>query len=215
MITNSIKQGIIFLIVAPSGAGKSSLVSALLKRNKNIDLSISYTTRSIRKGEENGQQYHFIDIESFERMKQQNEFIEWAHVHGNYYGTSRIWLEQELKQNKTILLEIDWQGANQIKKIFNAHSNVVYIFILPPSFQTLEARLRSRGQDSQDVIDKRIHGAKIEMPHALNADYIIINDKFEQATQELHQITQNVLLYSHVQYQNNIVTMQKLIQNLN
>jgi guanylate kinase len=207
-ITAPIKKGVIFLIVAPSGAGKSSLVAALLKQNSTIDLSISYTTRTIRQGETNGKEYHFVDVETFERMKAHNEFIEWAQVHGNYYGTSRLWLEQELAQHKNILLEIDWQGANQIKNLFQQCSHVVYIFILPPSLQTLEARLKNRAQDSQEIIMQRIQGAKIEIPHAIDADYIVINDTFETAVQELYAITQNVLLYSHVQYQKHTLLMQ-------
>jgi len=205
------KQGIIFLIVAPSGAGKSSLVKELLKNNSDIDLSISYTTRAMRVGEVQGREYHFIDKEKFLFMQKSDEFIEYALVHGNYYGTSRIWLEKELRQNKKILLEIDWQGANQVKQIFSSIANIVYIFILPPSIQELEQRLLMRGQDSQDIIQTRIAGAKIEVKHALDADYIIINENFNFALDEIQSIIKCTNLLSSIQYTKHC----KLMQGLN
>ncbi len=197
------KKGIIYLIAAPSGAGKSSLVKALLQKNPDIDLSISYTTRAMRSGEENGREYNFVSIEQFEIMKSNNEFIEYAKVHGNYYGTSRIWLEKELQQNKQILLEIDWQGASQIKRIFAAITNVIYVFILPPSMQELKNRLISRAQDSEDVINLRIKGAKEEIMHVTDADYIIINEDFNTALDNLLGITQIANLISGIQFEKN------------
>ena len=200
---NTIKKGIIYLVVAPSGAGKSSLVKALLEKNKSIDLSISYTTRKMRNGEQNGREYNFITLEQFEVMKNNNEFIEYAQVHGNFYGTSRVWLEQELQQNKQILLEIDWQGANQIKQIFENTTNVLYIFVLPPSIQELQNRLITRGQDSNEIIQTRIFGAKQEILHAPDADYIIINKDFDIALNNLLCITQSANLISNIQLINN------------
>jgi guanylate kinase len=199
----NMKQGTIFLVTAPSGAGKSSLVKALLAKNSHIDLSISYTTRAKRDGEIDGREYNFISIDSFKTMQEHGEFVESAYVHGNYYGTSKIWLEQELSNHKTILLEIDWQGANQVKKIFNNTAHVVYIFILPPSIDELQRRLVSRGQDSAEVIDKRIEGAYVEMPHAMDADYIIINQNFDEAVHQLHTIVAASTLYSDVQFEKN------------
>ncbi len=174
--------GKLFIVSAPSGAGKTSLVRALLEKDTAVHLSISYTTRSPRPGEVNGNDYHFVDINTFKEMIARNEFLEWAEVYGNYYGTSRVWIETQLNQGLDVLLEIDWQGAAQIKQIF---PNAISLFIEPPSIEELERRLRTRGQDSEAVIQKRVHAAQEDMMHRNEFDYIIINSIFENALEDL------------------------------
>lgn len=177
--------GRLFLVTAPSGAGKSSLVTGLLKRDPSIRLSISFTTRQPRPGEVNGREYHFVTIPEFEAMKARGEFLESALVHGNYYGTNRPWIESEMRQGRDVLLEIDWQGAAQVRKRF---PGTVGIFILPPSMQALTWRLKHRGTDAPEVIAKRLAGAGGEMAHACEFEYVIINDDFETALKELQAI---------------------------
>ena len=179
------KAGRLFLVTAPSGAGKSSLVAALLKADPTVHLSISHTTRAPRPGEENGREYHFVSVEAFEKLKEDNAFLEWAYVHGNYYGTSKKWIAEELEKGHDVLLEIDWQGALQVKRLF---PDVVGIFILPPSVDALRARLNKRGTDSDEVIARRLAGAGAEMVHAGEFDYVIINNDFNQASCELQSI---------------------------
>jgi guanylate kinase len=185
---NQIFPGNLFMVVAPSGAGKSSLVSALLLENNAdnaIRLSISHTTRSPRPGEENGVQYHFISVESFKQAEKNGDFLEWAKVHGNYYGTSRHWINEQMEKGHDVLLEIDWQGANQVRTVFK---NAVSIFILPPSIEILKARLKNRGQDSDEVIARRVFAAHEEITHAVDADYVVINDDFRKALNDLQHI---------------------------
>ena len=153
---NSNAKGLLFLVSAPSGAGKSSLVHDLITKDPNVHLSISYTTREVRPGEQDGVDYHFISQEDFEERKKNHEFLEWAFVHGNYYGTSRLWIEQELAAGYDVMLEIDWQGAFQVKKIF---PDVISTFILPPSIEALKQRLVGRGTDAPEVIARRLKGA--------------------------------------------------------
>ena len=176
------KAGRLFLVTAPSGAGKSSLVSALLKADPTVHLSISHTTRSPRPGEVDGREYHFVTVETFEAMKEDNAFLEWAYVHGNYYGTSKKWIESEMAVGHDVLLEIDWQGALQVKRLF---PDVVGIFILPPSVEALRERLNKRATDAPEVIARRLAGAGAEMVHAGQFDYVIINDDFERAKDDL------------------------------
>jgi guanylate kinase len=177
--------GSLFLVVAPSGAGKSTLVNALLARDRNIQLSISYTTRHPRPGDKDGREYHFVTIEDFMQRRADGEFLESAEVHGNYYATSRKWIEERVRAGTDVLLEIDWQGARQVKAQF---PHAVGIFILPPSFDALEARLHKRGQDTQPVIARRLLAAGSEMAHAPEFDYVIINEEFETAVQQLAAI---------------------------
>jgi guanylate kinase len=172
-------------VVAPSGAGKTSLVGELLKREPNIRLSISHTTRSPREGETNGREYHFIDRPAFEKMIASGDFLEHANVYGNYYGTSRKWIDRELAGDHDVLLEIDWQGAQQIRHLF---AHMVGIFILPPSFEELRKRLKSRGKDSPAAIEKRMASAREEISHVLEFEYIIVNDKFEAALADLQAV---------------------------
>ncbi len=175
-------SGSIFVVAAPSGAGKSSLVHALLKQTPEITLSISTTTRAPRPGEENGREYFFISQSEFLEREKNGEFLESASVHGNFYGTSRLAIEEQTRAGKDVLLEIDWQGAQQVRKQF---PGCVGIFILPPSVETLEQRLRQRGQDTDAVIGKRVQGAAEEIAHAPEFDYVIINENFEIALSEL------------------------------
>lgn len=179
--------GSIFIVVAPSGAGKSSLVNALLARDRNISLSISCTTRAPRPGEEHEQHYYFLDKSRFESLCDQRAMLEWAYVHGNYYGTPRAPIEQALKAGKDVLLEIDWQGARQVKENF---PEAVGIFILPPSLEALEHRLRSRGQDTDEVIRRRLEAAEGEIRHAHECQYAIINENFDTAVADLSLIIQ-------------------------
>ncbi|MDO5531296.1 guanylate kinase [Sutterella sp.] len=177
--------GRLFLVTAPSGAGKSSLVNALLKRQPTIKLSISSTTREPRPGEQNGREYHFITETMFLEMKNRGEFLETALVHGNYYGTNRTWIEAQMAQGNDVLLEIDWQGARQVRSKF---SGTVGIFILPPSIEALEWRLRHRGTDSPQTITRRLMGAGAEIAHAPEFEYVIINEDFDTALSQLEAI---------------------------
>jgi guanylate kinase len=177
--------GSIFMVVAPSGAGKSTLVNALLARDPGIELSISFTTRPPRPGETNGREYHFTDTADFLARRARGEFLEWAEVHGHYYGTSRHRIEQRLGGGRDVLLEIDWQGARQVRSVLRY---AVGIFILPPSIEALEARLHKRGQDSPQVIARRLLAAGAEISHASEFDYVIINENFDHALGELGAI---------------------------
>ncbi len=174
--------GTLFTISAPSGAGKTSLVKELLQAIPNLQLSISHTTRLIRPGEIDGEHYFFTEADHFKTMIKNGDFLEYAEVFGNYYGTSQVTIEQQLKAGKDALLEIDWQGAEQVRK---KTQNAVSIFILPPSLNALEERLLSRGQDSEAVISKRMAEAVDEIKHFSDYDFLIINDDFQTALAEL------------------------------
>lgn len=183
--------GILYVISAPSGAGKTSMVKALLKGNSRIRLSVSYTTREPRPGESDGRDYHFVSRAQFESMLANNEFLESAEVYGNYYGTSKAGIERDLALGNDILLEIDWQGAAQVRHHFR---DTVSIFILPPSYNALRTRLTSRGQDSAEVIERRLAAAAEDVSHAVGFDYIIVNDNFEEALLDLTAIARSVRL---------------------
>lgn len=174
--------GTLFIVTAPSGAGKSTLVTHLLERDPQVRLSVSYTTREPRPGEEDGREYHFVDIPTFRVMRDRGEFLEWAEVHGNYYASSRTWLKDQIASGRDILLEIDWQGAQQVRKAF---PGAVGIFILPPSLEVLEQRLRGRGTDAEDVIARRLLAARGEMRHVSEFQYVIINGALHAAVQDL------------------------------
>ena len=188
--------GSLFMVVAPSGAGKSTLVNALLAQEPNIELSVSYTTRAPRSGELSGREYHFVAVGEFERKRAAGEFVENAEVHGNYYATSRVWIEQRVGSGTDVLLEIDWQGARQVKAKF---PHAVGIFILPPSTQALEARLKKRGQDPPEVIARRLAAARSEMQHAPEFDYVVINEEFDLALSQLRAIVTATRLRSSTQ----------------
>lgn len=174
--------GCLFIISAPSGAGKTSLVRALLQSDLNLSLSISHTTRPPRTGEINGCDYHFVTVETFKQMLLKGEFIESAEVYGNFYGTSQQWINQAIASGQDILLEIDCQGARQIQQIF---PQAVSVFILPPSADALATRLKSRAQDNTDVIQKRLAAAREEISHIAEFDYIIINHQLDEALNDL------------------------------
>ena len=177
--------GNLFVITAPSGAGKSSLVKALMAGDPALQLSVSHTTRAPRGQEQNGREYFFVSPEAFESMVQAQAFVEWAHVHNHRYGTSRQAIEDKISQGADIILEIDFQGALQIKKQF---ANAITIFILPPSWPELRARLEKRGEDTAEVIALRLQNAAIEIAQAPKFDFVIINDLFERALADLQLV---------------------------
>ncbi|AZV93814.1 guanylate kinase [Kerstersia gyiorum] len=187
----SAHSGNLFIVVAPSGAGKSSLVRALLERHPDIALSVSCTTRSPRDGEVDGRDYRFLDIPEFLRRRDAGEMLEWAEVHGNYYGTPRDAIDAAIAGGRDIILEIDWQGARQVREFF---PHAIGIFILPPSIEELEARLRRRGQDAEAVIAKRLAAAESEISHASECEYVIINQEFSDALQAFEQIIHSARL---------------------
>lgn len=177
--------GTLFVFAAPSGAGKTSLVKALLENMDGISVSVSHTTRTMRPGEENGIHYHFVDIPAFEKMVSEAAFLEHAKVFDNYYGTSRTGIEQQLALGMDVILEIDWQGARQVRKLM---PETVGVFILPPSREALEQRLRGRGTDSGEIIARRMRDAQSESAHYDEFDYLVINDDFDTALAELQAI---------------------------
>jgi len=174
--------GLLFVVTAPSGAGKSTLIRAALADEPAVGLSVSYTTRAPRAGEQDGRDYHFVDTPTFQAMVERGEFLECAEVHGNRYGTSQKVIDEALARGQDLLLEIDWQGAVQVRR---AYAGCVTIFILPPSVDALGQRMRTRGLDSEAVIARRLANAHEEMRHAPEFDYVIINDDFETARREL------------------------------
>jgi guanylate kinase len=177
--------GSLFIVCAASGTGKTSLVKELLRADPGIKLSVSYTTRQPRPGDVDGREYHFISTQEFEDMMARGEFLENAQVHGNYYGTSQSWIAAQRDSGSDILLEIDWQGAAQVRKLI---PDCVCIFILPPSLEALTARLNNRAQDHPEVIAKRLAAARAEISHFTEFDYVIINDKFDAAVRDLTTI---------------------------
>ncbi len=180
-----------FVVVAPSGAGKTSLVNAMLRERDGIELSVSFTTRAPRPGETNGREYWFVDRAEFERRRDEGEFLEWAEVHGNLYGTSREWIAQRTAAGVDIVLEIDWQGAAQVFAIF---SDAVGIFIAPPSLEALRERMRARGQDPEPVIERRMAAARGELAWADRFQYVIINQEFAKALQQLLSVVDSARL---------------------
>ena len=175
-------QGSLYIISAPSGAGKTSLVKALIERDKQIDVSVSHTTRDKRPGEEDGVNYHFTDKASFEGMIKEQAFLEHAKVFDNFYGTARNSVEAQLANGQDVILEIDWQGARQVRELMPDH---ISIFILPPSRTALQQRLAGRGQDSEEVINRRMQDAISETSHYNEYDYLVINDDFDTALEDL------------------------------
>jgi len=199
--------GHLYIISAPSGAGKTSLVSALVESTDNISVSVSHTTRAMREGEQAGVNYHFVSVEAFKALKAENAFLEDAQVFDNFYGTSRIWVEEQLAKGIDIILEIDWQGAQQVREIM---PNALSVFILPPSIEELEKRLGGRGTDSQEIIDRRMSDAKSEMSHYNEYTYTVINDDFEQALTELRTI----FLANRLQTPSQTIRFESMLTNL-
>ena len=181
----SMSQGSLFIISAPSGAGKTSLVTKLVENRADLEVSVSHTTRPMRDGEENGTHYHFVEKAQFEKEIEAANFLEHAEVFGNYYGTSQKVVEDKLAQGIDIILEIDWQGAEQVRKLV---PSAISIFIVPPSIAELRSRLTGRGQDADDVIERRLSEAQTEMSHYCEFDFLVVNDDFDTALSQLDAI---------------------------
>ena len=192
----SVPNGNLFVVAAPSGGGKTSLTRALLEREPGIRLSVSYTTRGPRPGETDGIDYHFVTPEAFGALKDAGEFLEHAHVHGNWYATSGTWLRSQVDAGQDVLLEIDWQGAAQVRKLI---PESVHIFILPPSLALLRERLQRRGQDDAQTIERRLSAAREEIRHCGEFDYVIINQEFASAVDDLSAIVRAARLRSRQQ----------------
>jgi guanylate kinase len=201
-------SGCLFVLAAPSGGGKTSLVRALLQREPGIRLSISYTTREPRPGEKDGVDYHFIDEPGFKERLGAGEFLEHAYVHGNWYATSAIWLRMEVQAGHDVLLEIDWQGAQQVRQLM---PDAVHIFILPPSLELLRERLEKRGQDTPEVIGRRLQAAREEMRHCGEFDYVIMNQDFARAVDDLSVIVRAARLAAPRQQVRHAALIAKLL----
>jgi guanylate kinase len=203
----SVPAGNLFVIAAPSGGGKTSLTRALLERDHGIRLSVSYTTRSPRPGEQDGVDYHFVSADRFAALKDGNEFLEHAHVHGNWYATSATWLKSQMSAGQDVLLEIDWQGAAQVRSLI---PESVHIFVLPPSLESLEERLVRRGQDDAATIARRLVAAREEIRHCFEFNYVIINQEFASAVDDLSAVVRATRLRTAQQ----LVRHQPLITQL-
>jgi guanylate kinase len=200
--------GNLFVVAAPSGAGKSSLVKALMELDQRVSPSISHTTRAPRGQEVHGREYYFVSHETFDQMVAQDAFLEWAHVHGNRYGTSKQAIEQRIAQGVDVVLEIDFQGAIQVKHLF---PDAVLVFVLPPSMEELRSRLERRAEDSAEVIEVRLQNAAQEMAHAKAFDFVIINELFERASFDLKAIVHS----QRLRYITQRITRSETFQALN
>ena len=196
MNKNDHPTGQLYVISAPSGAGKTSLVKALLESTPNLEVSVSHTTRDIRPGETDGINYHFVDESQFESIRDANGFFEWAQVFGNFYGTSSQAVQEKLADGIDVILEIDWQGARQVKALVNT---AISIFVLPPSTAALRRRLTDRGQDNDEIIEGRMQAARDEIAHYGEADFIVLNDDFETALHDLQSIVRAHRLSQEIQ----------------
>ncbi len=201
-------RGTLFIVSAPSGAGKTSLVRTLIQQVEHLLISISHTTRAPRPKEQNGIDYHFVSVADFEAMLAKAQFLEHARVFDNYYGTSSVWVNEQLAAGQDVILEIDWQGAQQVRQLY---PDSVSIFIVPPSQTELANRLRGRAQDSEEVINRRLQEAVSEMQHYAEFDYLVINDVFEQALQELQTIVLSQRLKVVQQSQRHTALLQQLL----
>ncbi len=201
-------SGCLFVLAAPSGGGKTSLVRALLEREPGMRLSVSYTTRLPRPGERDGIDYHFVDETKFMALEGGGEFLEHAFVHGHWYATSATWLNQEVQAGHDMLLEIDWQGARQVRRLM---PEAVHIFILPPSLASLKERLEKRGQDSPETITRRLEAAREEMRHCGEFDYVIMNQDFARAVDDLSVIVRAARLAAPRQQARHAALMAQLL----
>lgn len=204
-------RGTLYTISAPSGAGKTSLVNALLKDNTDpkLSVSVSHTTRTMRPGEVDGVNYHFVNTEEFVAMREREDFLESAEVFGNFYGTSRAWVQAQLDQGIDVILEIDWQGAEQVTGRISPNKS---IFILPPSLECLRDRLTNRATDNDETIERRMREAKAEISHYAAADYLVINEVFDEALADLKAIIRSTRLEKFQQHQNNRDLLQALLE---
>jgi guanylate kinase len=200
-------KGNVIIVSAPSGAGKTSLVGKLIENDPATRKSVSYTTRQRRPGEQDGSDYHFVSVEAFQAMLEAGEFLESAKVHGNMYGTGQKWLEAQRLQGYDIVLEIDWQGAKQVRSLMPEATG---IFVLPPSVDALRGRLTKRGQDSDDVIARRLAAARGEVSHVHEFDYVIINDDFDTAVQDLISIVRSTRLRLAAQLDRNQILINSI-----
>lgn len=208
-VSEQTTRGKLYTISAPSGAGKTSLVSALIDSTSQVRVSVSHTTRAMRPGEQDGLNYHFVSHEDFKTMLAEAAFLEHAEVFGNYYGTSQAWVEQTLNEGEDVILEIDWQGAEQIKQLM---PDTLAIFIMPPSQATLRERLTNRGQDDETVIDKRMAEAVNEMSHYEQGDFLVINDDFDTALADLQAIVRCSRLALEPQKQRHQALLEDLLR---
>ena len=192
------EQGTLFVISAPSGAGKTSLVSEMLRQDSRLGVSVSHTTRPMREGEQNGVNYHFVSRAEFEAMIARGDFLEHADVFGNYYGTSQVWVRETLATGQDVILEIDWQGAKQVRRLI---PECVSVFIVPPSAEVLRQRLVGRGTDAADVVERRLAEAEEECRHAVEFDYLVVNDDFSTALADLLAIVRSRRLQITAQQQ--------------
>lgn len=198
-VTGNARGGLVFIVSAPSGGGKTSLIAKLLERDANLAVSVSHTTRNRRSGETDGVDYHFVDTQTFARMTTDQAFVEHAEVFGNFYGTSKAAVSAELDQGRDVILEIDWQGARLVREDY---PQAISIFILPPSRETLKTRLNRRAQDDAAAIAERTDQAQVEMAHWADYDYLVVNDDFETAVEALSCILSAARLGSAPQQQN-------------
>ena len=201
-------MGRLYIVSAPSGAGKSSLLNALIEQVPDVKISISTTTRAKRPGEEDGKHYHFEGIEQFEGKIEKDEFYEYAKVFDNYYGTSKTWVAEQLASGVDVILEIDWQGAQQMRQI---RDDIITIFIVPPSIEALHNRLVGRGQDSDEIIAKRMSEATSEISHYDEYDYVVINDEFDHAVNMIKSIFQSNRLTLDAQQKSNKALLDNLL----
>ena len=199
--------GNLYIIWSPSGGGKTSLVAALAAQDGNVCRSVSHTTRAARAGEVDGREYHFVDRATFQRMTDRGDFLEHAEVYGNCYGTSQRWISDMLATGRDVFLTIDWQGGVQVKRRFPL---LIGVYVLPPSLAVLEQRLKARGQDRPEVVDRRLAAARDDLSHLVEFDYVIINDQFETAVAELAAIVRAERLKREVQMKRH----ESLIRNL-
>ena len=204
----TVTTGTLYIVSAPSGAGKTSLVKALLESDERILVSVSHTTRTMRPGEQDGVNYHFVDRAQFTAMIERSEFLEHAQVFDNFYGTSQIWVEQTLAAGSDLILEIDWQGAQQVRRLMPQAKS---IFILPPTQEALRERLTNRGQDSTEIIERRMQEAVSEMCHYVEYDYLVINDDFAHALDDLKAIFRANQLQQSSQQQRHAELLGKLL----
>ncbi|MCK7553015.1 guanylate kinase [Marinobacter goseongensis] len=206
-MSQAVEQGTLYVISAPSGAGKTSLVAGMLRNDGRLGVSVSHTTRPMREGEQHGVNYHFVSRDEFEAMIGRGDFLEHADVFGNYYGTSQVWVRETLATGQDVILEIDWQGAEQVRRLI---PECVGIFIVPPSAEVLRERLTGRGTDAPEVVERRLAEAADECSHAVEFDYLVVNDNFDVALADLLAIVRGQRLRMTAQQARHAVLLSRL-----